>query len=132
MNKYGKSWVDIQKGSTLFAIRKVLTMLYVWLTHSNSIKFWNKQKRLTYLIFINKNMHTRYMYAYFHFRIEIWRKNITYIKYIYFLKKKLKLKLRYFIIFFRRLAVSWNRFLNESQRTQLYFLVFTPGRTVRK
>lgn len=55
----------------------------------NSIKFWIKQKRLTYLIFINKNMHmtTRYMYAYFHFRIEIWRKNITYIKYIYFLKK---------------------------------------------
>lgn len=45
----------------------------------NSIKFWNKQIRLTYLIFINKNMHmtTRYMYAYFHFRIEICRKNIT-------------------------------------------------------
>lgn len=45
----------------------------------NSIKFWIKQKRLTYLIFINKSMHmtTRYMYAYFHFRIEICRKNIT-------------------------------------------------------
>lgn len=44
----------------------------------NSIKFWIKQKRLTYLIFINKNMHmTTYMYAYFHFRIEMCRKNIT-------------------------------------------------------